>query len=94
MVEVGRDLWSSSGPNSLLKQTTQSQLPRTVARRLSNISKEGDSTTSLTVEQCFLLFRRHLLCFRLCPLPLVLSLGTTESLAPFLQVFLYIYEIP
>ena len=58
-----------------------------------NISREGDSTTSLgSLFQCsvtlrgkkfFLVFRRNFLCFSLCPLPLVLSLGTTEkSLAP------------
>jgi len=58
-----------------------------------NISREGDSTTSLgSLCQCsvtlrgkkfFLMFRQNFLCFSLCPLPLVLSLGTTEkSLAP------------
>ena len=55
--------------------------------------KDGDYTTSLgslcqcsvtfPVKKCFLMFRGNLLCFSLCPLPLVLSLGTTEkSLAP------------
>jgi len=35
------------------------------------------------VKKFFLMFRRNFLCFSLCPLPLVLSLGTTEkSLAP------------
>ena len=55
--------------------------------------KDGDSTTSQgtlcqgsvtpTVRKCFLMFKRNLLCLSLCPLPLVLSLGTAEkSLAP------------
>lgn len=40
--EAGRDLRRSSGPASLLKQ---SQLPRTMSRRLWSIFKDGDSTT-------------------------------------------------
>ena len=48
-----------------------------------SISKDGDSTASLgslcpcsvtlTVKKSFLMFRRTLLCFSLCPWPLVLS---------------------
>ncbi|KAK4817104.1 hypothetical protein QYF61_027967 [Mycteria americana] len=67
----------------------QSRLPGTVSRWLLSGSKDGDSTTSLgslcqclvihTGKKCFLRFRRNLLCFSLCPLPLVLSLGTTEK---------------
>ena len=67
--------------------------PRTMSRKLLNISRDGDSTTSLcnlcqclvtlTVTKCFLMFRGNLLCFSLCPLPFYLSLGTTgKSLAP------------
>ncbi|KAK2540579.1 hypothetical protein Q9966_004304 [Columba livia] len=38
---------------------------------------------TLTVKKCFLMFRGNVPCFSLCPLPLVLSLYTTEkSLAP------------
>lgn len=33
----------------------------------------------LTVQECFLVFRWNVLCFSLCPLPLVLSLSTTEQ---------------
>ena len=33
----------------------------------------------LTAKKCFLVFRWNSLCFHLCPLPLVLSLGTTEK---------------
>ena len=72
---------------------TCSRLHRTLSRQVLNISREGDSTTSLgSLFQCsvtlrwkkfFLIFRRNFLCFRLCPLPLVLPLGTTEkSLVP------------
>jgi len=74
-------------------RVTYSRLHRTASRRVLNISREGDSTTSLgSLFQCsitlrgkkfFLMFRRSLFCFSLCPLRLVLSLGTTEkSLAP------------
>ena len=74
-------------------RVTHSRLPRTMSRRLLSTSKDGDSTTSLgslcqcsatlTVTECFLMFRGNLLCVSLCPLPLVLSLGTAgKSLAP------------
>ena len=74
-------------------RATQSRLPCTVSRWLVNIPKVGDSaaslgnpcqgSVSLGVERCFLMSRGHPLCFSLCPLPLVLSLGATEkSLAP------------
>ena len=65
----------------------------TPSRQVMNVSREGDSTISLGSlcqgsvtlrgKKFFLIFRRNFLCFSLCPLPLVLSLGTTEkSLAP------------
>jgi len=74
-------------------RVTQSRLDRTFSRQVLNISREGNSTTSLGSRfQCsvtlrgkkfFLMFSWNFLCFSLCPLPLVLSLGTTEkSLAP------------
>jgi len=74
-------------------RVTYSRLHRILSRWVLNISREGDSTTYLgSLFQCsvtlrgkkfFLMFRRNFLCFNLCPLPLVLSLGTTEkSLAP------------
>jgi len=74
-------------------RVTYSRLHRTASRRVLNISREEDSTTSLgSLFQCsstlrgkkfFLMFRWNFLCFHLCPLPLVLLLGTTEkSLVP------------
>ena len=74
-------------------RVTYSRLHRTLSRRVLNISREGDSTTSLGSlfqgsvtlrgKKFFLMFRRNFLCFSLCPLPLVLSLGTAEkSLGP------------
>jgi len=80
MFEAEMDLWKSSGPTP----HTQAGPPkagcsRTMSRRLLNISREGDSATSLgnlcqcsvtlTVKKnCFLVFRWTLLCFSLCPL--------------------------
>jgi len=72
---------------------TQSRLHRTLSRQGLNISREGDSTASLGSlfqgsvtlrgKKFFLMFRRNFPRFSLCPLPLVLSLGTTKkSLAP------------
>ena len=74
-------------------RVSYSRLHRTSSRRVLNISREGDSTTSLgSLFQCsvtlrgkkfILIFSWSFLCFSLCPLPLVLLLGTTEqSLAP------------
>jgi len=48
-------------------------------------------------KKCFLMFRGNLLCFSLCPLPLVLSLDTIEkNLAPpsLHCPFRYLDEIP
>jgi len=70
-------------------RVTYSRLHRTLSRWVLNTAREGNSTTSLgSLFQCsvtlrgkkfFLMFRRNFLCFNLCPLPLVLSLGTTEK---------------
>ena len=88
-VEVRRDLWRSPCPTPSSSRDTYSRLPRSVFRRLLNISKDGDSATSLgnlcqcsvalIVKKCFLMFRWSLLCFSLCPLPLAQSLGMTEE---------------
>ena len=94
MAGVGRDLCGSPSPTACPSRVTQSRLHRTLCRRGWNISREGDSTASLGSlfqgsvtlrgKKFFLGFRRNFLCLSLCPLPLVLSLGTTEkSLAPF-----------
>ena len=68
---------------------TQSRLHRTASRRGLNISREGDSTASLgslgqgfitlRLKKFFLMFSWSFLCFSLCLLLLVLSLGTTEQ---------------
>lgn len=60
-------------------RASQSRLPRTVSRGLLCISRDGDSAVSLgdlcpcwatlTVPKCSLVFRQHLLCCSLCPLP-------------------------
>jgi len=70
-------------------RVTYSRLHRTLSRRVLNISREAESTASLgslfqcsvtlRVKKFFLMFRWNFLCFNLCPLPLVLSLGTTEK---------------
>ena len=64
-------------------RVTYSRLHRTLSRRVWNISRGGDSTTSLGSlgqgsvtlrgKKFFLMFRRNFLCFSLCLLPLVLS---------------------
>jgi len=79
---------------SCRSRVTYSRLHRAASRWVLNISREGDSTTYLgSLFQCsvtlrgkkfFLMFRRNFLCFSLCPLPLVLSLGITEKSGPIL----------
>lgn len=73
-----------------------------MSRWLLNTSRDRDSTTSVDnlrlcsvthTVRCFLMYRGNLLCFCLCPLPFVLSLGTTEKpysilFAPSHQVFI------
>jgi len=94
VVGVGRDLCGSASPNLLPKQGHLQQAAQDLVQAgLEFISREGESTTSLGSlfqgsvtlrgKKFFLMFRQSFLCFSLCPLPLVLSLGTTEnSLAP------------
>ena len=47
MVGVGRDLCGSPSPTPCRSRVTHSRLHRTLSRRVWNISREGDSTTSL-----------------------------------------------
>ena len=87
---VGRDLCGSSSPTPPCRSSVAySRLHRILSRWVLNISREGDSTTSLgSLFQCsvtlrgkkfFLMFRWNFLCFSLRPLPLVLLLCTTEK---------------
>lgn len=80
VVEVGRNLWRSSGPTPLLKWGH----PEPVAQDPVQMAfGDGDSTTSLAnlgqcsvtliVTKCFPMFMWHLLCFSLYPSPLVLA---------------------
>lgn len=90
-----------------------SRFPSTVSIWVLLISTHGDFTisvgnlyqyvTTLTAKNqtetnpSFLLFRWNFACFRLCPLPLMLLLCTTEKTLfhiPFLQVFIYIGKFP
>ena len=66
-----------------------SWLLRTSSSWVLSISKDGDSTTSLgnlvccltplLVRKCFLALSWDFMCFNLCPLPLVLPVGTSEK---------------
>ena len=89
MVGVGRDLCGSSGPNPLPKQghlqqaaqdRIQAGLEYLQRRRLHNLP--GQPVPGLRHpqrEEVLPMFSWNFLCFSLCPLPLVLSLGTTEN---------------
>lgn len=98
-----------SGPQS--KPPAEDRLFTTMLSKVFNISRDGDSiaflgnlcqcTVTLTVKKYFLMFRGNPLCFSLCSVLLVLSLGTTEkSLTdslPFsscLQGYIHITKIP
>jgi len=89
MVGDGRELCGLSGPNPLVKQSHLQQAALDLVQVSLNISREGESTSSLgslfqcsvtlRVKQFFLVFRWNFLCFRLCPLPLVLSLSSLQG---------------
>lgn len=61
-----------------------------------SVSKDGDSASSVssllwclisfTVQKCYLMFRGNLLCFSLCSLLLVLSLGTIAKCVTVLYI--------
>lgn len=88
IIEVGRHLWSSPIATTLINAgTTRARC--TDCAQLSFEYLQGCSTNSLgnlcsttTSVKQILLFRWHSLCFDLCPLLLVLSLGTTEKSPP------------
>lgn len=77
-------IWS----NSLLKHHLQPGA-KTIPSHHFNMCRYGNSTTSLsnlrqclstpTMDKNFLMFRLYIPCFSLCPLPLILSLGTSEE---------------
>lgn len=59
--------------------------------RVHNLLCEFSIT--LTERKCFLVFRKSLLCFNMCPLPLVILLGTSgKSLALHLP-FRFLYSL-
>lgn len=86
---VGRDLWTSLNPTPLLKQVPDSRLGRKASRWVLSISREGVSIDSLgSLLQCsatlsakkfLLMFRWNFPCSTLCPLQLVLLMGTTKK---------------
>lgn len=102
MAEIGKNLWRTFDSAPYWSRATLSRLRRTMSRCLLNVSNREDTTTSpgnlwqrvvtLTVKQYFLMFRGNILCFNLCPLLLVWSLGITEkSLALSSQSLRYSY---
>lgn len=96
MAEVERDLRSLSCPSPRSRRATKhSWLPRISVQMASEYLQDGESTICLgNLWQCSaalkskkkvsLMIRQSLLCCSWCPLPPVLSLGTSErSLALF-----------
>lgn len=83
IVRVGRQLWKSSSPSSCQDRVTCSR-----QHLEQECPREGHSTTFLgslsqsyaTLNVSFyFMFRWHFMCPILWPLPLILSLGTTEK---------------
>ena len=89
MFGVGRDLCGSSSPTLLPKQGHPQQAAQDLVqvgleylqrRRLHNLPGQPvPVSVTLRGKKFLLMFRRNFLCLSLCPLPLVLSLGTTEQ---------------
>lgn len=89
IAELGRHLWRSLVQPLCSSMATDSQIPGTTSRRLWSTFKSGGSTAStdnlcqcsvtLTVSISSLMFRGNFLYFSLFPLPLFLSLDSTEK---------------
>lgn len=88
MVEVGMDLWNSSGSNpSAQAESLRAAWPGSCPDGLWMKGWRlhiylGNLCQCLVihrVKKCFLMYSQKLLCFSLCPLPLVLPLGTNEK---------------
>jgi len=89
MVGVGRDIWGSSSPTPLPKQGYLQQAAQDLIqagfeylqrRRLHNLPGQPvQCSVTLRGKKFFLMFSWNFLCVNLCPLPLVLLLGTTEK---------------
>jgi len=95
MLGVGRDTQRPSSPTPLPKQVHIEQvawdliqvgfenLQRMRLRSAAPLGSLFQCFITLRGKKFFVMFRSNFLCFSLRPLPLVLSLGTTEkSLAP------------
>lgn len=102
MVQVGVLLWKTSFPTSVVRQSHPEQVVQDVVQvnvedlqeeRLHNLSSQPVQVLghlhSSKNNNNLLMFRQSLLCFILCPLPLVLSLHSNEmSLAMFFSLSL------
>ena len=67
MVGFGRDLCGSPSPTPCRSRVTYSRLHRTLSRRVLNISREGDSTTSLgSLFQCSVTLRGKKSLLKIC----------------------------
>ena len=78
---MGRDPFHQ--PRVLQALSSLALNPAREGAATASLGNLGQGLTTLMVKKFFLMFRRNFLCLSLCPLPLVLSLGTTEkSLAP------------
>ena len=85
IIEIGRKLWRSPGSIPFHKQGHLEPLAQV---HVQVAAEEADSTNSTaqrsTAQQCFLVFKRNVLCSSMCPLSLVLTLSiTAKSLTPF-----------
>lgn len=93
LFEVGGNYWRLSCSTSFSGTVTSSSLPWTMSRQLLNFSRIfnlSQCSVTLTIikkkiikKNSLLMFTGYFLCFKVCQLPLLLSLWTSEnSLAP------------
>ena len=92
IVGIGRDFLRSCSPSPQLKQGQLEQVSQDHVQlnfeylhrwRYSSMGSLFQCLPTFTVKKCFLVFRWNFMFFKLCPLPLVLSVDTTEKiLAP------------
>lgn len=85
IVEVGGYFWRSLVQPLCSSMATYCQIERTMSRQLWNTFKDRESTDNLCqcsvilTAQTSLMFRVNLLYFSLFPLPLFMSLDSTEK---------------
>jgi len=79
IVEVARHLWRSATSTPAQSRVTETRLTMNIFNWVLNTFRDADSTNLFgNQKKKGIVFKWNFLYFSLCPLPLILSLNTTE----------------